>query len=253
MNKIKWLAMFLLTVPVTAQGANCGELRNAYQGLYKQTQIANPEQAKIVTPQSLEISRLKMSSIVEGAIRVSLGGNDHVSISKVREDIQCVQVPARAEEENPNLPYVIEIKGETVSDFLIAYVISAGGDGIPDSMPFVALWSHISGVWKPQYIKTDFYRRSSFSLDALKTPPDSARYFMASGKEYGDNLSRLKLVTLKVNNHQLQQIGQMFDFPAGSVETIGDRILVSYMESRQTGARKEIAFVVRDGALQQLK
>jgi hypothetical protein len=76
---------------------------------------------------------------------------------------------------------------------------------------------------------------------------------MASGKEYGDNLSRLKLVTLKVNNHQLQQIGQMFDFPAGSVETIGDRILVSYMESRQTGARKEIAFVVRDGALQQLK
>jgi hypothetical protein len=236
-----------------AHALECGPLQEAYDRLNQQILVHNNEDARLITPELIINTRPKLQTIVENAVRSMLHSGSVSTAAKLREEIQCIQGRARSEEENPDLPYVIQIGDTNNPRYLIVYVINAGGSGIPDSIPSVGLWVRQTDGWQVHYLDMSFYQRSSLTLNSIYSDHDSTRKFLFYGKEYGDSQSRLKLLLIEVHGNDIQQIWKAFDYSAGTVSIDGNQIHISYLPSRKTETYKKIVYVVSANGVHEVK
>jgi hypothetical protein len=243
---MKCISLFLLLLIAAvdlAHAVECSSQRNTYQQLNAKILVRTTEDAKRVTPVVLADTRANLNIFLERDIRALLNNQPAISAEEIRRYIQCIQGVGRAEVENPSLPYVIQLK-DTPNQLIVAYVINAGGEGIPDSLPFMALWSYEANEWKPRYVDLTFYLRSSFSLNLLSTADGIGSYLLASGKEYGDGASRLKLTLFRVKKNQIDHLWKTFDFNAGSFDISGDQIRIRYIPNRDKETYKTATYVI---------
>jgi hypothetical protein len=253
MTKLLLVSLVLATLSPSAFALDCSALRRTYEQLIEPVIPRNLDEAKRITPELVTNSRTRINELLERSISSWLTEAGSRSAEKIREDIRCVQVPARAEQENPSLPYVIALGDSRTPRFVIAYVVNAGGEGIPDSLPFMAVWTDESGRWRPHYLDMSFYLRSSFCVTPLLTEVGGQPRFLASGKEYGDTESRLKLLVFQIVGNRIDAVWRAFNFSAGSVKVVGSRIDIRYLPSRDSDIYKTLAYLVTRAGVEEVK
>lgn len=236
------LILFCLMLNSIAHAVECSGMHEAYQRLNRQIVVLTADDAERVTADLIQRTRPRLEQIMEGDIRSMLLGVPLPPPSQIRDKIACIAGRYRAEEENPALPYVIPINGD--HRLLISYVIDAGGEGIPDSIPVVGLWSKQSDGLHVSHLDMSFFRRSSFTVTPIASKKGMPVNFLLSGKEYGDNESRLKLLLVHISENNIKATWRTFDYSAGSVSVNGNKVHIRFIANRKTGTYEELEYAV---------
>ena len=123
-----------------------------------------------------------------------------------------------------------------------------GGEGIPDSQPFIDFYVERNGEWKLQAVTGSEFRASTYYVSSIPPGLAGESWFLAWGFKIGDSGARLAIRLYAFNGDGVRVVWKRDGLAGGNVEVSGNTVAISYFRQRSDAeATTEILHVAPNG------
>lgn len=149
-----------------------------------------------------------------------------------------------------NTPFAKLFSLNGIQTAAVAYVTMQGGDGIPDTHPYLEIYDQSAGNWekKASAPTMDNFEGSSFSVAQLKSPILTEAWFLVWGLGFGNSQGSVYLRLYAFDGSKVRTTWKRGPLAAGQVTVTPDSLTLDYRdEETPTGLAHETLKVTSNG------
>ena len=190
----------------------------------------------------------KLRAAIHGAIGQALRAPNPTA-SGVTDAVREVQGEMTfGRNDMTNLPFADFSRLNTHPTLTIAYMILEGGEGIPDSRPFIEFYSNENGAWNLKATIDSDFKSSTLFLSSIDAGLAGENWYLAWGKKIGDPASNLSMRIYGFDGNKVRTVWKRDDLAGAAIRHSSDSVTLDYRKGWPPSEEvHEVLHVTPDG------
>jgi hypothetical protein len=208
----------------------------------------DPGSGNVQAPDRVKLIEARLRAAIQRSIAHSLRGPNPIAgeVTDAIREIQGAMTFGR--NDMTNTPFADFSRLSAGQTLAVAYMILEGGEGVPDSQPFIEFYLNEGGTWRLKATMDSDFKSSTLFLSRINAGLAGENWYLAWGKRIGDPSSYVNVRIYGFDGNTVRTVWKRDGLAGGQISHSSDSVTLDYRKGWPPSEEiHEVLHVTPDG------